>query len=256
MSLPSNQPILAYTDIAHSMRFLSFFTTYAAPFYGCEVEVFDHDVLPTLLLSQGLIYQADAIIEAAHRGEGAYAGLEPWFERRQLLLDTLRALDLYTPMMEAEADNVTAYWRLEDRMMVAGEITRELIDGAIELRVSDIMLLHVICHRLTGRTDDAHTWTIIRRFEELRDIDADIIEYQADVEAGDFNIYRMMVALYGQAAAKELAASRDAHKAALAASIERCDPDGRAHWQALLDRYYAGRPERPISEPIIENHDQ
>lgn len=245
-------PVLSYADIAHSMRFLSFFTMYVAPFYERSVEVFEREVLPTMLLSQGLIYQADAIIEAAHRGEGDYAGLEPWFERRRTLLDTLQALGLYVPMMEREADNVTAYWRLEDQMMVAGEITEAAIMGAIDLRVSDIMLLHAICHRMTERTHDAATWTAIRRFEELRDIDADIIEYAADVASGDFNIYRMMIALRGADAAGWLHAIREARKKAMAEAIAACDESQQARWRGLLKRYYAGRPERPVPAPIIE----
>ncbi len=246
------QNILSYADIKHSMRFLSFFGTYTAPLYEFTLETYMHDYLPLMLLSEGIIYQADAMVEAAQKDELEYVGLQPWFERKAELMAIAQEIGAYSPEYEADADGVTAYWQVEDRMMVQGELTHELVVQAINLRVNDIMMMHHLCHHAAQKPYDADVWATLRVFEEIRDIEADLIEYQADVASRDFNVYRMFVKLYGAEGATHIEHELCERKERYQTMVAALPDQDRTAFEELTRLYYLGRPNRPIPAPILE----
>lgn len=243
-------PILCFREVQHSMKFLSFFTYYAKDLYEISNTEFLRDLFPIVITTQSLVYTADYEIEESQKN-GPSDLVHPWLKQKTILMKILKEFDLYTIDAEREADLLTEYWTLENELMSGAEITKEKLNRAILLRASDIMILHKICEKKLGIEFPQKAWSALQDIEVLRDVEADLRQYEKDVINNDFNIYRMFIRYYG----KEHAAQRiDVIRANLLASFNMKKNDLPApfkeRFERMLTRYYEQRPFIEVPEAI------
>ena len=245
----TDMSLLSYKEIKHSMLFLSFFSHYTTPLYQFDNIDFIKDFLPVLLYTQWLVYKADFEIEYGQKDVKLFNQVHPWLDRKNILMDMLKHLDLYTPMAEKEANNLSEYWQLENQMMQGSEITHELLTKAIELRASDVLILHHICQKLTKKTLSQEIWEAIQTIEIIRDIEADLSQYEADMASDDFNIYCMFTKLYKTKARQLMQQELESRKTTYLDMIEKLPSHYNNIFKQLTTRYYTVRP--PIQVPEI-----
>ena len=248
-----NELVFSYREIKHSLKFLSFFSHYTQPLYGFTNIEFIKDILPISLFTQSLVYKADFEIELAQKIDAQSNSVQPWLDRKVMLIEMLKHLNIYTPMAEQEADRLAEYWQLENQMMKGSKIDPPMLKRAIELRASDILMLHHICQSLTQVTLSEEAWSCLRSIEFIRDIEADLRHYYDDVQSGDFNIYRMFAKFYGTDARRLLGQELKLRKTVYQESIERLPFNCRAIFKELTARYYEERPEIEVPEMIEHN---
>ena len=237
----SSIPIVSFREIQHSMKFLSFFVHYAKGLYGCSETQFLRDLLPLVITTQALVYTADYEIEEGQKN-GASRGALPWLKHKETVMQLLREHDVYTPEAEKEADLLTEYWDLENGLMSHAVITEEKLEKAILLRASDVMMLHRICEKKMGIEFPSQVWDALQDIEAIRDIEADLRQYEKDVKNNDFNIYRMFIRFYGENAAARLNESRQLKLKAYREKLDQMSPHFKERLEKLLKSYYEQRP--------------
>lgn len=243
------EKILSYREIRHSMKFLSFFFYYAEPLYGFQGILLMKEYLPILLCTQGLVYRADFEIEKAQKEQFLDRGHNPWLEEKGKLLEILKKLDLYSEQIEIQANHLLEYWDLESRLMAGEQVTLEKLQKAIQLRASDIIILHLICEKMSGIDLGKEVWRCIQSIEVIRDIEADLRQYQADFHHGDFNICRMFSRYYGAQAGVRLAEELNTRKTIFQTQVLSLSSPSLEAFQELVKRYEKERP--PLGVPEI-----
>jgi hypothetical protein len=151
-------------------------------------------------------------------------------------------------MLEKEADNLSEYWSLENKLMIMPEISREMLTKAIELRASDIMIHHHICQKITKIHFNKKVLEAIQVIEVIRDIEADLRQYKKDIKNNDFNIYCMFTRLYGSKARSILSDELKKRKILFDELINELPLDYKQRFVELKKRYYIVRP--PICVPM------
>ena len=232
------------------MKFLSFFEHYAKGLYGCSTTDFLRDLFPIVITTQALVYTADYEIEEAQKTGLPDSDL-PWMKQKNILMALLRQLNLYTIEAENEADLLTEYWTLENELMSGAEITEAKLDKAILLRASDIMMLHRICEKSMGIQFPKKVWSALQDIEVLRDIEADLRQYEKDVHNDDFNIYRMFIRYYGKEhAAQHINRIRKKLITRFTDKTSQLPSPYRERLESLLTHYYEQRPFIKVPKPI------
>jgi len=245
----AEKPLWAYREIKHSLKFLSFFAHYVSPLYQFDQINFLKEYFPIILSTQGLVYSADFEIEAFQKLQRST--ISPWIKRKKILLDLLTQLHLNSIKITKEANNLSVYWKLENRMMKKGAvITSCMLKNAIQLRASDIMILHHLCQKLSGIQYDAAAGQCIQSIEIIRDIEADLRQYEADVASDDFNIYRMFLKAYGNNARQILQQELDTRRSLYLTMTGNLPFGCREKFNELTKRYYNERPKIDVPETI------
>jgi len=239
--------LLSYKNIQHSMKFLSFFSQYAAPLYEFTEVQFMKDFFPVILSVQSLVYEADSEIEQGQKDPDKFRGVQPWVDQKIALMKLLKELGLYSTEIEKEADNLTEYWRLENQLMNDMDITHDKLLDAIRLRPSDVMMLHHICQKIKGISVNFQVWQAIQEIEIIRDIEADLRQYENDIKNNDFNIYRMFIKLHKRDARKLLQDELNNRKFSYQKTVDQLPEPFKGKFQDLIRIYYRERP--PVSFP-------
>mmetsp|Transcript_42611 Transcript_42611/g.101170 ORF Transcript_42611/g.101170 Transcript_42611/m.101170 type:complete len:294 (-) Transcript_42611:161-1042(-) len=180
--------------------------------------------LDVLVYVEGTIYQMDERNEAMCRAEdpvaaGGAAPLEGFEELRGVL----RSLGLLDERVSAELDQGLSYWREERRLCAAMRSHPPLRAGCTpeeaaaartftpeevhecSLRKSfDYRVLNLVLHRLTERPYDETLLEFLLVDEHLVDISDDLVDYEEDIFANSFNIFRAYVFLFGSDAQLKL----------------------------------------------------
>ncbi len=243
--------LLSYRNVQHSMKFLSFFSQYVAPLYDFTEAQFMKDFFPIILSAQSLVYEADSEIEQGQKDPSTFRGVQPWIDQKNALMKLLKELGLYSDKIEKEADNLTEYWNLENQLIKGIDITHERLLDAIRLRPSDVMMLHHICQKIKGISLNDQVWQAIQGIEIIRDIEADLMQYENDVKNNDFNIYRMFIKLHKGDARKLLQDELNGRKLAYQKTIDQLPTPFKDKFQALTRSYYRERPPIPFPKELV-----
>ncbi|KAG2437905.1 hypothetical protein HXX76_005521 [Chlamydomonas incerta] len=170
--------------------------------------------LDVLVWVEATIYQLDEDNEqlTGHGGqstEAASAGLDciqAVLQRERLLDDRLRH----------ELSQGLTYWTLEQRLCAAllaaprplqvpaAQLTSELVLECHSAKSFDYRVLCLLLFRLSGRAYDDGLLAFLRLDEMLVDISDDLCDYEDDVVANSFNIFRCYIHLYGREAEMKL----------------------------------------------------
>lgn len=248
------RPVLSY-KVLQKANLVSCYMLNYLPLYSGSVETFLKHCHPVILLVEGLVYHADKQLEAAQRGEIPYTGLTSWLEMREIIVDSLKKLNLYDQLVEELLDNINKYWTMENQIMYDGQLSPDLLSSVIQIRPCDIILLHHLAHRALNMPYNKEEFEILKAFEIRGEIEYDFIEYKGDVKNDDYNTYRMFVRLYGEEAPNYVRLEVERWTTILRERISRLPEERRAIFQKIFDDYIVDGPLKspvPIPEPILE----
>ncbi len=234
------------------MKFLSFLFHYVAPLYEFTALEFQKDVYPIVLFTQALVYQADAEIEQGQKDLASYEGVQPWIVQKENLMELLKEIRLYSFPVEVEANHLTEYWILENDLMYGNAITPEKLSKAIELRASDVMMIHHIFQNIKGISLGEREWEAIQVIEVIRDIEDDVRCYEKDIASDDFNIYRMFVRFYGMEGQQRLQGELDQRWENYYNIVDSLPVQVREKFIELTNRYHEQRPRVTVPPAKIE----
>eukprot|EP00873_Tetraselmis_striata_P019488 jgi/Tetstr1/439752/TSEL_028166.t1 len=158
-----------------------------------------------LTFVEATIYQMDEINEArCHDGASEdsalpgepqlRAGLEYWRQERRLC-KAMRArsrLQACRRMMGRSIEEEGCTFTLEE------------VHACSLSKSFDYRVLNLLLYRLTGREYDEALLEFLRVDEHLVDINDDLVDYEEDIFANSFNIFRAYVHLFGRRAELEL----------------------------------------------------
>lgn len=249
---PAQQPLLSYGVVKHSMKFLSFLFHYVTPLYEFTPLELQKDVFPIILFTEGLVYKADGEIEQGQKTSDLYEGVQPWLVQKENLMEVLKEARLYSPSIEIEANNLTEYWNLENDLMSGKVITSEKLSKAIQLRASDVMMIHHIFQNIKGISFGEKEWKAIQVIEAIRDLEDDIRSYEKDIETDDFNIYRMFVKFYGQEGQQRLQDELDQLWKDYYEIVDSLPTQMREKFTKLTTLYHEQRPRVSVPSAKIE----
>mmetsp|Transcript_3962 Transcript_3962/g.9991 ORF Transcript_3962/g.9991 Transcript_3962/m.9991 type:complete len:323 (+) Transcript_3962:134-1102(+) len=176
-----------------------------------------------LTFVEATIYQMDEINEArCHDGASEDSALPGEPQLRAVLASQ----GLMDKRLKAELDAGLEYWRQERRLCKAMrarsrlQACRRMMGRSIEeegctftleevhacslSKSFDYRVLNLLLYRLTGREYDEALLEFLRVDEHLVDINDDLVDYEEDIFANSFNIFRAYVHLFGRRAELEL----------------------------------------------------
>ncbi|MCI4066213.1 hypothetical protein MRQ36_28150 [Micromonospora sp. R77] len=213
---------------------------------------------PVLFLVEFLVYRVDAVAEHTRDVELETDGNQDYqklVRYKQRFATLLRRLGAYDEAVGHQLDQGERYVRLENRVTTYGAADHADVMRLVELRSSDLRLLHTMIYPLLGRPVDQHLLDVLWPVEVLADIGNDLAHYEHDVRTGNFNAYDALVRLYGPDAPQRL---RDETARYERMFHERLDgfPDGqRTHLAALCLRRYRTQIDR-IPQPVRSGSDE
>jgi hypothetical protein len=208
-----------------------------------------------LLFIELLVYQVDAITEKSKsvdldvvRNED-YETLHKYKEKFRSLLRLLRA---YNETTARQMDYGELYVRLENKVTSSQTVDYADLIQLIELRSSDVRLMHGMIFALLGRPCDDKLMELLWPVEVLSDIANDLDHYAKDVAAGQFNAYAAFVALFGAEAPARVRAEIDRYEERYRGLLAAYPPGDQARLDALCARRYRSRTARipEVLEPV------
>ena len=197
-----------------------------------------------LLFIELLVYQVDAISEKSKsvdldvvRNED-YETLHKYKEKFRSLL---RIMHAYNESTEQQMEYGEQYVRLENKVTSHQVIEYEDLIRLIELRSSDVRLMHSMIFALLGRPCESGLMDLLWPVEVLSDIANDLDHYAADVKNGQFNAYAAFVALYGDEAPARIRAEIDRYEGCYRELLAEYPESRQAELDALCARRYRAR---------------
>lgn len=266
--LPSDaqrQPTISYQALYRANNTISDFARMYLPLLGLKYPEDFVKHLDVLVFVECTIYQLDEENEqTVKRGN---APLDMHLPLMDTLLDVLEHLKLLDERVLSELTSGINYWRLERKLCSAMALLPAWQGGmpaavdvaevmaAHEAKSFDYRVLHLLLHRLAGRADyDESVLAFFRLDEMLVDIGDDLTDYEDDVEANSFNIYRCFVHLHGPGAALALAKRIGELEAAHAAALQRLPAAVREHYLSRQTEAYEepGAEKWCFPSPILD----
>ncbi|MFC3892465.1 hypothetical protein ACFOWZ_13365 [Lentzea rhizosphaerae] len=203
--------------------------------------------IPFLFFIEYLVYRVDAVAENTKRtdldvdGNADYDKLVRYKKKFAALLHRMGA---YNEAVAFELDMGEKYVRLENKATTRGSADHDEVLRLAELRPSDVRLLHGMTFALLGRPVDDKMLKLMWPVEVLADIGNDLLHYEDDVAAGQFNTYDAFVRLYGRAAPQRLRAEIARYEQLMHAELEKFPPDERTALTAVCAQRYRSSTER------------
>ncbi|KAG2490904.1 hypothetical protein HYH03_010817 [Edaphochlamys debaryana] len=182
------------------------------PYLGLKLEDFFR-FLDVLVWVEASIYQLDEDNEAlTGRGGRDMTAAEAGITR---IGQVLRQQGLWDERLEAELQAGLRYWALEQelcaRLLAAprpfaapAPLSAEEVLRCHEAKSFDYRVLCLLLFRLSGRPYDESLLAFLRVDEMLVDMSDDLCDYEDDVLANSFNIFRCYCHVYGREAELKL----------------------------------------------------
>mmetsp|Transcript_33697 Transcript_33697/g.63471 ORF Transcript_33697/g.63471 Transcript_33697/m.63471 type:complete len:400 (-) Transcript_33697:402-1601(-) len=168
------------------------------------------------------------------------SGPDQW----QPLMEVLRQKQLLTSRVEAELEQGARYWDLERRLCTAlaarEKVAHEEVVEALRLKSFDYRVLNLLMFQVRGAPVNDEFMAFLEVSELLVEIADDLFDYEEDVLANVFNVYRMFLYIHGEGAAVELAR--------LIASFEKVYEERLAALPPLLASGYKIRCREAVQE--------
>lgn len=118
-----------------------------------------------------------------------------------VLLEMLKSEDLIDDHIKLELEKGKTYWSMERRLcqdLLSGKkVNVDDVFAASENKSFDYRLLNMLLYKLTNRPYDVKVFEFLFYNEHLVDIHDDLFDYEDDVLKGSFNVFRMLVNIYG-----------------------------------------------------------
>lgn len=211
---------------------------------------------PLLLGVEYLVYRVDALAE---RNIGVDLDVErtrdfdAFHAYRQTFERVLRLMGAWNDDVATRIEEGEHFIRLENGATARGDVGRDEVMTLVELRPTDVRLLHAMTSALRGRRPDAAVRDLLWPVEVLADIANDLQHYDRDVRTGALNVYAAFVRLHGDAAAAELRREVDRYDATVRECLARVPARRRdVVARACLRRYAAALAPYPdaVAPPV------
>ncbi|KAK9915244.1 hypothetical protein WJX75_006595 [Coccomyxa subellipsoidea] len=265
-------PTISYNALRRSRTTIEDFVQTYFPYHRLEFPKAFFEYLDILVFVEATIYQADEANELY-----AKQGLllpQAHSDLRKNLQAVLEGRGLWSQQLADELAKGEEYWRQERAICAAmlrhpncaapDESARHLsidqIHAASQAKSFDYRVLNLLLYGLTGRPVDDQLMEFLAVDEHLVDIGDDLVDYEDDVMANSFNIYRGYVHLHGSRAQLTLIdriAELEARHAALLVQlpdqtrqhfrrrhVEASEAPGSGNWifpQPILDEAFYRR---------------
>ncbi|WP_436536075.1 hypothetical protein [Actinoplanes sp. HUAS TT8] len=207
---------------------------------------------PVLFLVEFLVYRVDAVAE--HTRDIALEADDNQDYRKlvrykQAFAALLRRLGAYDDAVGHQLDQGERYVRLENQVTAHGAADHETVLRLVELRSSDLRLLHAMIYPLSGRPVDQPMLDLLWPVEVLADIGNDLAHYEHDVRTGNFNAYDAFVRLYGPDAPRRLRAETARYERLFQERLSELPDRRRVPVATLCLRRYRTQIDR-IPDPV------
>lgn len=200
-------------------------------------------ITPLLLGVEYLVYRVDALAERnvavdldveRNHDYDAFHAYKRAFER------VLRSVGAWNDEVAGRVEDGECFIRLENGATSRGTVSRDEVIAMVELRPTDVRLLHAMIFALQGRPMDPAVRDLLWPVEVLADIANDLRHYDQDVGSGALNVYAAFVQLFGgSVAASELRREVDRYDAMAEERLARVAPDRREEIAEVCRRRYA-----------------
>ncbi|PWK36032.1 hypothetical protein BC793_12413 [Actinoplanes xinjiangensis] len=196
---------------------------------------------PLLFLVEYLVYRVDSVTERSqhidlevtraadydtlHRYKAAFARL-------------LRGLGVHSDAVAAQLDAGEQYVRLENRVTSGPQPSAVEVLRLVELRPSDVRLLHAMIFGLLRRPADQRMLDLLWPVEVLADIGNDISHASGDIAAGRFNTYGVFLRLYHDEAPQRLRTEIEHYERLFHERLAELPPGRRQDLKDLCERRY------------------
>jgi hypothetical protein len=210
---------------------------------------------PVLLLVEFLVYRVDAVAEHTRDVELETDGNEDYrklVRYKQRFAALLRRLGAYNDAVGQQLDLGERYVRLENRVTAYGGADHDAVLRLVELRSTDLRLLHAMIYALLGRPVDRQLLDLLWPVEVLADIGNDLAHYAQDVGSGNFNAYHALVRLHGPAAPQRLRTETARYERLFHERLSGFPDRRRTALAALCLRRYRTQIDR-IPEPLPDH---
>lgn len=247
-------PLVSYQAIQKAARIIKYVYRFYFPLHGLDLEdIFTY--YPTLTSVESIIYQADIIMENGQNTKISYTPNDD--DRSGLkilkasLVNLLKELNCYDSTIEKELTRGEDFIKLENKIMLGEVIKHSDVMRVAELRSSDVRLLHLVLFRLLEKAYDEKLLSLVWPVEVIADIEDDLSGYADDVAQGNYNTYRMFVALYQENAPKYIKAKLDYYESLFKERLSTFPEDKRQDLMALYSQFRQANSVA-IPQPIME----
>jgi hypothetical protein len=256
--LPVSQiPCISYHGMSRSAKIMRRMTTHYFPMYGLSAHDF-FDYYPLLGFVEALVYQIDEETEALQQNSLLSKNLSviqapPWHSKLQSILSLLEELNITHIAIQKYVDELREYWDLETKLMIADIVTHTDVIWAVELRHSDIRVLHTILVLMLGKPYRREVFDLLWPLEAWVNLNADVKQYEKDQAAGHYNTYRIFVKLYGKEAPDYMRAEIERYDNLFQERLKQFPADEQEIYSQFRFRYRQTHFNSTIPEPILED---
>jgi hypothetical protein len=254
MLATTQKPLVSYQAMQKAARIIKYVYRFYFPLHGLESdEIFTY--YPTLTSIESMIYQADIIMENGQKTKVSYTQNDDDGSELKFLITSLvnllKELNCYDSTIEKELARGEEFIKLENKIMLGGVIKHSDVMRVAELRSSDVRLLHLVLFRLLGKAYDEKLLSLVWPVEVIADIEDDFSGYADDVAQGNYNTYRMFVALYKENAPEYIKAELDYYENLFKERLATFPESKRQNLMALYSQFRQANSVA-IPQPIIE----
>ncbi|KAG2449853.1 hypothetical protein HYH02_005376 [Chlamydomonas schloesseri] len=260
---PSNALTISFKALQRARQTLEDFSKTYFPYVGLKLPDDLLKYLDVLVWVEGTIYQLDEDNEQL-TGQGgqstaaATAGLDR-------IRAVLRHEGLLDDRLQHELSQGLRYWELEQHICAAllaaprplqspaAGLTPELVLECHSAKSFDYRVLCLLLFRLSrAAAYDERLLAFLRLDEMLVDISDDLCDYEDDVVANSFNIFRCYIHLYGREAELKLVERISALESQHAKLLEGLPEQSQAHyWSRHQDACDGQGADRWVFPPPI-----
>lgn len=245
------RPYISYWGMHKSARILDLIISLYFPLYELSYKDF-FAYYPVLGFVGALVYEIDETVETLQKQELFSEVETSWNQKHKIIIDVLKARNLYHPLIEQEFKNLGKYFELESQLLSHEAVAYADIIQATELRTSDIRALHGILVQVANKTYAQNTFDVMWPLELLIDVHDDIADYKDDVDKNNYNTYRMFVKLYGKKAPDYLKKELARYESLFAKRLDNLSRKEQKRFIKLVSELEKDNSDKPIPEPILE----
>lgn len=200
---------ISYKALQRSRTTIEDFAKSYFPLHGLEPAEGLFQYLDIFVYVEATIYEMDEGNE--HQCAMGALSEEHVGKGEEALLSVLQHKGLLDQRVADELAKGKQYWA-DERKLCKAMLSRDVKNGAApafdlddvhkasEAKSFDYRVLHLLLHKLTDHAPDETLLKFMFVDEHLVDIGDDLVDYEDDVLANSFNIYRAYIHLYGREA--------------------------------------------------------
>ncbi|KAK9822916.1 hypothetical protein WJX74_004414 [Apatococcus lobatus] len=255
------QPAVSFRGLQRARTTLEDFVCSYFPLHGLSVHQDLFLYLDVLVYVEGVVYSMDEENERAT--QAGKASLSGPLQGEQLLISILSQQQLLSDRISAELQQGREYWALERQLCAImghpggnSKLRLDDIQRASWAKSFDYRVLNLLLYQLTHKAVDEGLMDFLRLDEHLVDIGDDLVDYEDDIMANSFNIFRGYVHLYGRDAELRLVEHITSCEEAHQKLLQQLPSSTQEKWQRRKKEASSvpGSEKWSFPQPILDEH--